>query len=204
MSTVVSAGRDKSFGPISPGTHLAVCISVIDLGVQEEEWQGKANKVPRLLLTWEISDETIILEGREVPRTISKEYTASIGKKSTLRQHLEMWRSKPFTDEELRGFKMARILGKPCQLSIIQKENNGNTRAQIGAVMAAPKGMELPKAVHPLTHFNLEDPGFMSVYGTLPGWVQEKIQKSETYQELIAAQVDADEEILPEEEDLPF
>ncbi|MHA1379626.1 MAG: hypothetical protein ACTSRG_14730 [Candidatus Helarchaeota archaeon] len=47
----------------------------------------------------------------------------SLHAKATMRKFLESWRGKKFTKEELEGFDLQKILGKPCQLQIIHSDD---------------------------------------------------------------------------------
>jgi hypothetical protein len=62
----------------------------------------------KIVLLFELCNETIERDGKTAPISINKEYTLSLGKKSVLRKHLETWRGRPFTDEELKGFEVGK------------------------------------------------------------------------------------------------
>lgn len=59
---------------------------VIDLGEQWSEAFQKTNH--KVMITWEVTDESTTIDGEEKPRVISKEYTLSLSQKATLRSHL--------------------------------------------------------------------------------------------------------------------
>ena len=48
---------------------------VIDLGEQWSEAFQKTNH--KVMITWEVTDESTTIDGEEKPRVISKEYTLS-------------------------------------------------------------------------------------------------------------------------------
>jgi hypothetical protein len=54
---------------------------------------------------------------------ISKEFTLSMHEKSTLRQFLESWRGKAFTEKEALSFDVTALIGKPC-LDIYQSQGS--------------------------------------------------------------------------------
>lgn len=182
MPIIASAKSGGSFEPVSEGVHIANCISIIDLGDQYSEKYDKTQR--KVLLTWEVTDETIEIDGEEKPRVISNEYTLSLSEKANLRTHLEAWRGKNFTQEELDGFDLQNVLGKPCQLSIVHNERNGNVYANIKSIMSIPKGMPTPPVVSELTYFALDDAASLSLIDKLPQWIQDKIKKSTTYETL--------------------
>lgn len=199
----ITASAKSGFEPVSEGVHMATCISIIDLGDQwSEQYKKNSHKV---MLTWEIPDEMVEINGEEAPRFISKEYTLSLAEKATLRNHLEAWRGKKFNSQELMGFDLRNVLGKSCQLQILHTDNG---YANISSVMSIPKGMATPEIHAKLTYFDLTDPNCLNLMDDLPGWVQDKVKKSPDYQELVDRRVDSSPEFseLDDEEGgiLPF
>jgi hypothetical protein len=182
---IIAKKNGEGFDPVSEGVHVAICYSVVDLGMQYSEMYGKASR--KILITHEIPEETITIEGKEMPRAISKEYTLSLSEKSTLRKDLEAWRGRTFTEAELEGFDLANIIGKGCQIQVIHKESGGKTYANIASIMGLPKGMKVGETVNEHIYFDLENPESLSLLGKIPQWVQDKIKKSETYQTLTAS-----------------
>ena len=84
MSLIVSENSESTFEPISEGLHLAICTGVIDLGQQYSEMYDKFQ--PKVMVMWEVCDETFEQDGQQIPRSISKEFTSSFNEKSTLRK----------------------------------------------------------------------------------------------------------------------
>src|SRR5262249_53682681 len=101
---------ETTFEHAPAGTHLGICTSVIDLGTQHDEYQGKPITRNRVLIQWEIQDA--VRENGE-PFVIGKFYTNSLSEKANLRRDLESWRGKAFSEQELNGFDLAKILGAP-------------------------------------------------------------------------------------------
>jgi hypothetical protein len=203
MAIIVSNKDTATRNPVSEGVHIATCIRVIDLGTQFSKLFG--NNVHKVMITWEVSDDMIMHDGEEKPKLISKEYTMSLNEKATLRKHLEAWRNKKFTEEELKGFDLANVLNVPCQLQVL---HNDNGYANIAAVMAVPKGMARPPVIHDTMYFDLTDAGCLTEFEKLPDWIKDKIKQSPEYLNLTEAQADCSEDMreLGEEEtdDLPF
>lgn len=201
MSLTVNSGSAASFEPISEGTHLAVCSMLIDLGQQFSEKFGTSSR--KVLIQWEVPDETIELDSGPVPRTISKRYTASLNEKAALRADLEAWRGRKFTPEELAGFDLRAIVGKSCFITVVHsKGQNDKVYANVGAVMALPKGTPPAKLSEPPTIYDIdEDP--LEKLDALPEWLQEIIKKSPSYEEKRNA-TPTFQEIDDSESDLPF
>lgn len=157
--------RETSGPQVPPGTHVAVCFRIVDLGTQPDSGFGEKKKV---CIFFELPHERITIDGKEKPMGISRFYTASLSKKASLRKDLVSWRGREFTKEELEGFELKNILGKPCQISVVENESH---KSVIDAVVAIPKGMQVPPAFNPLVEYSIEE-GRNQVYKSLPEWVQ--------------------------------
>jgi len=188
MSLIAKQGGGKSSAPIEAGTHPAVCVAIIDIGEQFNEKYGKRQR--KVIIQWEITDETITVDGKEVNRTMSQTYTMSLSERSTLYRDLIAWRGKPFTDEELAGFDLNKILGVPCLLTVTHIEKNGNTYANIAGIAKAMKGMVI-KPTLPLFKFDLDDDP-LDKLDDMPAWIVDRIKASETYKERVAGDADDD------------
>lgn len=198
-----SASSGASYAPIPEGTYTAVCNMLVDLGMQfNEAYKNTSRKV---LIQWQIPDETIEIDGKEEPRTISNRYTLSLGEKASLRADLAAWRGRDFTPQELEAFDLRNIVGAPCLINIIHKDSNGKRYANISSIMALPKGMPKPKISGEPIIFDLDESPLSDV-AKLPKWVAEIIYKSDTYQEKVSAPAAQGgfEEMEDNGEPLPF
>lgn len=140
--------------PVPAGNHLGICIGCVDLGTQPDEMYGARRKV---MLSWEIPEEKIDYDGKEVPMVISREYALSLNTKANLRKDLESWRGRPFTSEELAGFDVANVVGKPCMLNVIQATTDGKVRSRVASIASIPKGLAVPPMAHVPIKFDLEN-----------------------------------------------
>lgn len=198
-----SASSGASYAPIPEGTYAAVCNMLVDLGMQfNETYKNTSRKV---LIQWQIPDETIEIDGVEVPRTISNRYTLSLGEKASLRADLAAWRGRDFTPQELEAFDLRNIVGAPCLINIIHKDSNGKRYANISSIMALPKGMPKPQISGESIVFDLDDSPLSDV-AKLPKWVAEIIYKSTTYQEKISTSATPEDFKVLDDSDgeLPF
>lgn len=148
MSFTVSGSSDFEQPPV--GTFLAICYKLIDIGTQHGEYQGQPTARRQVVIGWELPSE-LMADGQ--PFVVSQFYTASLNEKAKLRHDLEAWRGRAFTEEEMKGFDLRSIAGKPCMLSLIDKA--GKTR--VGGVMKLPKGMPVPKAVNANILFSVDE-----------------------------------------------
>lgn len=197
-----SASSGGSFSPIPEGTYSAVCNLLADLGLQRNETYNNVSR--KVLISWQLPDETIEIDGKEEPRVISKRYTLSLDDRANLRADLAAWRGRDFTPQELEAFDLRNIVGAPCLINIIHKENNGKKYANISSIMALPKGMTRPQMIGDPVIFDLDESP-LSEMSKLPKWIVETIQKSETYKERAATKMEPEfSELDDGEGELPF
>jgi hypothetical protein len=133
-----------------PGTYAAICYKIIDIGTQEGEYQGQKNNRRQLIIGWELNEN--MSDGR--PFVMSKFYTASLSEKSNTRKDLAGWRGRDFTPEELLGFDIKNIMGKPCMLSLIATDKG---KIKVGSVSKMPKGMAAPEMHNKPIFFSLDE-----------------------------------------------
>ena len=160
----------------------------------------RSKVAPKVRITWELNE--MMSDGR--PFSISREYTASIGDKANLRKDLEAWRGRPFSAEELRNFSLENVLGAPCLLGIVHKPSKDNSKvyANVGSIMALPKGMPSPELVNPAVKFDIGTFD-QKVFDGLSSYVQKKILMSK---ELEEGGIPQAKEVEPEIDDeaVPF
>lgn len=175
---VSSSGGD--FKPIPEGNYIAVCVRVIDLGTQMTSFKGADSLKRKVLIAWEVPEVEVDWEGEKQPALVMSSYTASLHDKANLRQHLEAWRGRRFTDDELKGFDLKNVLGKGCQIQVLHSEDGAY--ANVKAIMALPKGSASPAPIHPLINFDL-DAFSEGVYETLSDKLKGKIAQSPEYKQ---------------------
>jgi hypothetical protein len=137
MGVVVSAG--KQFTPAPDGVHAGVCCDIIDLGMVTTQWEGKERTSHKVYLVWQIG---AVNEETGERFTVRRRYTASLHEKADLRKNLQSWRGRPFTNEELASFDLDRVIGVGALLNIVHTMKDGNTWANVEAIMPLPKGQE--------------------------------------------------------------
>lgn len=176
---VKNSGGDFEQAPI--GTHMARCIRLIDIGTQENEYQGKKTSRRQVILGFEIPDELMTKgESAGKPFIISKFYTASIGEKANLRHDLVSWRGREFTETELDGFNLANILDKPCMISVTK---NDKERSVISTIAGLPKGVTVGARLNPIVNFSLDEYD-EKTFLSLGQKMQEMIARSPEYKAL--------------------
>lgn len=131
MDDIIITDTSKTYKVAPAGTHQAVCVNVARLG---ELWSKFTSEyVPKVSITWAIYGE----DGEVY--YLSKWYTASLNEKSKLRHDLTTWRGRPFTPEELRGFRLNDVVGANCFLSVVHETtDDGSTKAKVAGISALP------------------------------------------------------------------
>lgn len=137
---IIAKASGSSFVPAPAGTHSAVCVDVVDLGMLEVTFANKAKKQHKINVVWQIGE----VRNDNKPYQVQKRYTLSLHEKAGLRKDLESWRGRPFTQGELEGFDVESVLSAPCMLNVIHNVKDGSTYANVTAVMKLPKGLTAP------------------------------------------------------------
>lgn len=160
------------------GTHMARCFRLIDLGTQHGEYQGQPNIRNQVLVSWELPTE-LMEDGK--PFAVSQFYTNSLSEKATLRHHLEAWRGRQFTEDELNGFDLMNILGKPCMVTVTA---NDKGKAKVNAVTGLPKGVSVPPQINPSSSFWIDE-WDDEEFAKIPKGIQDIMKKSDEYREMV-------------------
>jgi hypothetical protein len=185
--------------------HHAICYAIYDLGTHYNERFGKSSHKVRVV--WELPDErlNITKEDHEynLPASISKEYTLSLHEKSTLRKDLESWRGKRFTDQELEGFDLTKLLGVNCTLQVIHNTKGEKIYANISTIVPIMKHMEKKDPENDLRYFSFEE--HTQIPENTPEWITDMIKNSDEWKSLCDGQEYDERNPPPMDEDLiPF
>jgi len=170
--------REISFKQMPEGSYPARCYAIIDMGTADDIYGGHKRQ---LMIKFEFP--TLPLkdygkgEGLE-PQGISDFYTLSLHEDSKLRQHLEMWRTKDFTREELKdGYDLKKILGVPCIVSV---KHNEKGKAKINKIFKYDLTDELPPPMRKIVYFDFDEYE-QPVYDSLSDGTKKLIMKSDEY-----------------------
>lgn len=204
MGRFASDNGSGNFTPAPVGTHVARCFRIIDLGTQHGEYKGQPTRRNQILVSWELPDELIEIEGEQRPITTSRFYTNSLGEKANLRKDLESWRGRSFTDDELRKFDLESILGKPCMLTVVGGENG---KTKVATVSGMPKNTKCPEQVNEPFTFWLDEFDH-NKFDELSDGLKKIIEKSEEYPQIMNGGYATDEpeqrSDFSEPDDIPF
>lgn len=134
---IIAKKPESNFTPCPEGLHQAICVDVVDLGINKGPY-GEKHKVE---VRWQTE-----LENEENMRRyqLRKWYTLSLHEKASLRKDLECWRGRKFTEDELKGFDLEKLIGANCQLQVIHNvTDDGKTYDNIQAIV--PHNAKLAK-----------------------------------------------------------
>ena len=177
----VGSRAKPSIPPVEPGSYLARCVGVVDLGEQEVEYKGKTRYSDKVKLIFELPTERITIDGENLPRQLSRNFTFSVSKKGSLRQFISAWLSRSFTDGEFSEFDLFSLLRHPALLSVVHSEDG--QYANIAGAMAVPRGMDVPTAQSDLIRFDTQE-WDDSAFDALPEYLQEQLKRSTQYRNM--------------------
>lgn len=136
---IIAKAPERSFTPAPEGLHHAVAVDVLDLGLVANQW-GEKHQVR---IIWQIDQ----INPESTRRfELRKQFTLSLHEKARLRKDLESWRGRKFTEDELKGFDLEKLIGANCQVQVIHDISEDATIwANVQAIVPAPKNV--PKLV---------------------------------------------------------
>tara|TARA_R110000737_G_scaffold313989_2_gene323563 strand:- start:174 stop:887 length:714 start_codon:yes stop_codon:yes gene_type:complete len=210
MGLTVSNSRG-SFENLEPGRYQATCYKLIDAGTREESYQdGPLRKRHVVYVYWEVTARQEVDSGSEHWETVrmadgrpfsaSKKYTASLNENAALFKDLKSWRGKPFTDEDLAGFELPKVLGVTAELELIM-QNKDSDKVKVEGVYKPEGGMKKADTINDVQLFDIDvyaqefsgessdDSKLMcDIVADMPPWLQEMVEDSF---EIKAAQANA-------------
>lgn len=140
------------------GTYGGRIVGVLDLGTHTSQYQGQANTARQVLVCFELTG--INDQNAKKPVIVAKKYGVYYaddkrkdlvyGKKSHLRQHMELLRGKPYSATESPNPE--KLVGAACLVTLTPKtSSSGNDYAVVAGFGKLPDGMTVAKAsVEPL------------------------------------------------------
>jgi len=181
---------------VPAGSHFVRLVSIIDLGTQTIVWKEEEKQQRKIMLTFELPDETYEYETKEWEKKSgvklkSNQFTLSWNENAGLRKFIEtrQWVQELWSD----GLDVKVWLGKSGIGTIQHNTSNWKTYDNLEAVAPLMKWMEDKKAVTETLYFDLDNYD-AKLFDKLPQWIQDKIRLSPEYTKVAGNEVD----------DLPF
>lgn len=208
MGIYAEKKESGDFVQVEPGTYVARCYSMIEIGTIETEFNGEKKKGHRVSITWELPTELAVFNEDKGPEpfVVSKEYTLSMHEKATLRKDLESWRGQRYSDEETKRFDITKLLGQPCMLSVVQeagKKDPTRNYVKVSSVSKLVKGLDCPPQINPTRLLSFE--GFnWEVFDKLSDYMKDKVKSSDEFKAMQEPNQVNDNNENDELSDLPF
>lgn len=178
--TTNDKGGGQDFDPIPEGLHHAICYGLYDLGTQRFEIKGKEQAKHQVLIQWELPEIRIDVDKEGVtenlPRAISKKYNLSLHEKANLRKDLKTWRGKDFTDAELEGFDITKLLGVNCELQIIHTKGE-KKYANVENVLPWRNAKKPPE--NETRYFSFEE--HVNIPPNTPEWIEKLVMSADEW-----------------------
>lgn len=171
---LIAKDNGGSREPAPAGTHQAWCFGTVDLGTQTGQFKEEVKQAHKVWIWWVLANE-VQSDGK--PVTCGTFFSVGLHEKSNLRKMLQGWRGKPFTEDELKGFDLRNIIGKPCLITISHVGNGDRVQERITNVGPLMKGMKLEPMTHQRIEFDI-DKWDAVVYDQLPDFLKKFISKS--------------------------
>lgn len=173
--SLIATNNSRSFTPVPVGNHIARLYQVVDLGTQFTTGKFGDKSAHTVRLGFELFGEdaagqplVIPVNGRPMPLTITRKYTASLHKKAALRRDLAAWRGRDFDDDESTGFDITSMVDEFCLLNVTHSVHGNQVYSNVTGLSPLPAAMRrhCPAPVHPRQIFDLSNPD-MDVFGAL-------------------------------------
>jgi hypothetical protein len=197
--TISSSGGD--YENLAPGRYQATCYKLIDAGTREESYQdGPLRKRHVVYVYWEVTHKQEVDDGKERWEEVrmadgrwfsaSKKYTASLNENAALFKDLKSWRGRPFTDADLSGFELPKILSVTAELEMIPQTLDNN-KVRVEGVYKPEGGMKKVDTINDIQSFDIdvyaqefagkssaESKSMCDMWDDMPAWMQEMIEDS--------------------------
>lgn len=141
---IAREGAVSNIPPHPFGQFALRCIDLIDHGMVERTWKGRTQKQHRIVLRFWAGETFEGDDGKTLPLWVDAWFTLTLSEAGNLRPFLEEWRGQPFTEEELDGFNVARLVGAELLGQVSHNVTPKRTYANLGSVMRLPKEMPGP------------------------------------------------------------
>jgi len=175
---------------LEAGTYPCRLVQVLDMGVQTQRpFKGEAKApIQEIMLTYEFLDEFLVDEDgneqEDKPRWLSETIPLH-NLKADLAKSTKRYKA---LDPELK-FKgdFGQLLGMPCMVTVVinpgKGDNAGKVYTNIAGVaqMSKKQADKAPDLVNEPKLFDLDDPD-LTIFKSLPEWLQEKIQGNLNYE----------------------
>ena len=174
-----SAGGGADLGQARVGPHVALLTGVIDVGLQEGGSYKGVAKAPcqKLVMLFELTDDTVEIDGVVSNRRYSTTVNAKSGEKATLTKLVNALDPTGVAQGDL-----TKLIGHGCILSLKSEPGveAGKTFIKLDTAMPLMPGMVAPAITLPRLIFDTSEPD-LATWDMLVPWMQEKVKSAINY-----------------------
>ena len=218
MSLLAKNNSGIDIPPCPTGMHQAICYGVVDIGTQPAFGKFPARR--KVVILFEFPDQRIDLPDPQdqkrklnLPRALSIKETLTLASKGNLRPKLESWRGRQFTEAELDGFDLKKLIGANALINVTHTTKDQKTYANIATINPLAQGMKKKTNETPSVYFSFDEvpPTVrkLEFSPNIPKWVVGLLMGSAEYLRITGGQSQppADTETSHQdapEDDVPF
>jgi hypothetical protein len=153
------------------GQQPAACVGLIDLGTQEDEYKGVKKTLRQVAIVWELTDAPMT-GYKDRNHVMINSYNLFFNDQAKLRQLIEKWFGKQFSNEESAANFDMRLLIDPkfrkCVANVLHAKgkNSGKVYAKLEDVSKPHRSLVVPDPKHKPFVWNLADD-----VKDIPDWV---------------------------------
>ena len=179
MGATAHVPEKRNYIPCPSGTYVARCVRVVDLGFQEEIYEGAKSIKHKIHITWEfptclMTEEPFVGD----PYMLSRKLTLSLHENSLLKPLMISWLGRSLTDDELEGgLDIYALCGETCQITVVHNTKDNKTWANVGTVAKLMDGVVVPDQCNEYLVYDHDFPD-AEVLKKLPEFVRKRIALS--------------------------
>ncbi len=187
-STITHVENNTPVPEIDPGTYTARIQAIYHLGTQPNNFPGAKNPTQyQVVFVYELTEESVEINGEMKPRIKSKTYTYSLSEKATLAKTIKELRGTAIAAGEV--IDLTALLNTPCIISFVEgknkKEDGVTAYLEFGSISAPMKGMVVGELRQEPRFFDFNsnyNPAMLDEEAKIiPKWLIEKIKASPEY-----------------------
>lgn len=200
----IEKGEQKPREIVPVKNHVARLYSIVEIGHVPNDFPGKEGTfVHEVRMTWELPNEMRDFDGKQKPMVIGGKYTISMYEKANLRKVVDGMLGG-LSEEDVETFNIKSLLGTACLLQTGQRTSKaGNKYAYVISTSQLPEGLKAPQPFNDEQYLDYSADGWSDeVYGKLPQFVKDDMEKSQEMQKRGGFSEKEEESIDPES--IPF
>lgn len=168
---------------VTPTTHLATIVAIVDLGRHEYVYMGEKKSAQKVLFTWELSDQ-FYTPGDEpssydgLPLVLTQEHNFTMGMNANLKVNLvDKIEGRTLDKDEASEYDIGSLLGKQAQLIVSnpKSKTTGMPYSKIEGISPLRPTDKLPPT-HAKPYIYRRSQHDEATYSLIPKWIKEKVE----------------------------